>query len=42
MPLFPIFKPDGFVKRHKLIRRLAAVAGTAVGMYFLGKNQGWW
>lgn len=32
----------GFIRRHKLIRRIAAVGGALVGLYFLGASQGWW
>ena len=32
----------GFIRRHKLIRRAAALGGIGVGIYFLGVNQGWW
>jgi len=35
-------KCHGFIRRHKLIRRIAALAGSCVGMYFVGKAQGWW
>lgn len=32
----------GFIRRHKLIRRAAALGGALVGIYFLGAWQGWW
>jgi hypothetical protein len=32
----------GFIRRHKLIRRTAALGGVLVGLYFLGASQGWW
>lgn len=41
MPLFngPI---ASFVRKYKLVRRSAAIAGVLVGIYFLGASQGWW
>lgn len=32
----------GFIRKHKLIRRTAALAGILVGIYFLGASQGLW
>jgi hypothetical protein len=32
----------GFIRRHKLVRRTAALGGILVGVYFLGASQGWW
>ena len=41
MPLFdgPI---AGFLRKHKIIRRLAFWGGVVVGIYFLGVSRGWW
>ena len=41
MPLFngPIMT---FVRKHRLVRRTAAIGGALVGIYFLGAWQGWW
>ena len=33
---------NDFIKEHKLIRRGAAVAGLAVGLFFIGRALGWW
>lgn len=40
-PLFngPLFQ---FLREYRIIRRLAFVAGVAVGLYLLGASQGWW
>ena len=35
-------KCDGFIRRHKIIRRLVMSGGVLVGIYFLGASQGWW
>jgi len=32
----------GFIRRNKLVRRIAAIGGALVGLYFLGASQGWW
>lgn len=32
----------GFIRRNKIVRRVAAIGGTLVGIYFLGAAQGWW
>jgi hypothetical protein len=32
----------GFIRRNRIVRKLAALAGTLVGIYFLGAAQGWW
>jgi len=54
MPLFKRCKCDdlcpescacrchGFIRRHKIIRRTAALGGILVGIYFLGAAQGLW
>ena len=44
MPKKPLI--DGplieFLRKHRIIRRLAAVGGVLVGLYLLGASQGWW
>ncbi len=41
MPLFD--GPIGtFLRKHKIVRRIALVGGALVGLYFLGASQGWW
>ena len=48
MPLFKRCKCEdegckcGLIRRHKLIRRTAALGGILVGIYFLGAAQGLW
>lgn len=32
----------GFIRRHKIIRRVVMLGGILVGVYFLGASQGWW
>lgn len=41
MPLFngPIAK---FLRKYKVIRRVALLGGIGTGIYFLGAAQGWW
>ena len=31
-----------FLKKHRIIRRVALIGGALVGLYFLGASQGWW
>lgn len=31
-----------FLKKHRIVRRVAALGGALVGLYFLGVSQGWW
>lgn len=40
----PIFKGPiaCFIRKHKIVRRLAAAGGVLVGIYFLGTSLGWW
>lgn len=42
MPRGRLFPEDGFIRRYRVIRRIAALGGTLVGIYFLGAMQGWW
>ena len=30
------------LQKHRVIRRLAALGGAAIGLYFLGAKLGWW
>jgi hypothetical protein len=41
MPLFN--GPIGtFLRKHRLVRKVALLGGALVGIYFLGASQGWW
>jgi hypothetical protein len=31
-----------WLQKHRVIRRAAALAGIAVGVYLLGTKLGWW
>ena len=41
MPLFD--GPIGtFLRKHRVIRRIALVGGALFGLYWWGSSQGWW
>lgn len=44
MPREPIFNGPimTFVRKHKLVRRAAAIGGIIVGLYFAGVGLGLW
>jgi hypothetical protein len=31
-----------FLRKHRVIRRLALLGGGLVGLYLIGASQGWW
>ena len=44
MPRKPLFNGPvmTFVRKHKLVRKIALVGGIVVGLYFAGVAMGWW
>lgn len=40
----PLFNgPIGnFLRKYRVVRRVAALGGILIGIYFLGASQGWW